>query len=80
MVVEDKSKFESSVKKHEIVIDPEKRTVSIRLSALAIEKLEKRVDKLKRLNKIPKKSTVSSYISNMVDNFACESLNDKGDL
>lgn len=80
MTDEDKKKFEHSVKKNETIFEIEKKTLSIRISAVAIEKLEKRVDKLKRQKKIPNKSTVSSYISNMVDSFASDVLSDKGDF
>lgn len=80
MRIEDNKKFEQSVRKNEKIQEIEKKTVSIRLSAVAIEKIEKRVDKLKKLQRIPKKSTVSSYISNMIDSFANDTLSDKGDL
>lgn len=79
--MKDIQKFNQLVKNaEESVNEEEKKTLSIRLSATAIEKIEKRVDKLKKEKKLPRKYTVSSYISKMVDSFAIDSLNDKGDL
>lgn len=81
MSVEDNKKFLQSVKKSEDSFEfQEKRTLSIRLSDASIQRIEKRVDKLKKTGKLARKVTVSSYISSIVDNYALEELNEKGEL
>lgn len=78
---DDAKKFTQSVRKSETSFElEEKRTLSIRLTDSSVQRLEKRVDKLKKAGKLARKVTVSSYISSIVDYYALEELNEKGDL
>ena len=77
----DLKKLKGSAKKYEKkLFEEEKKTLSIRVTPGAIEKISKRVTLLKANKEIPDKVTVPGYISKLIEEFASDGIGDKGIL
>ena len=80
-ITKDSRTLAKSVRKKEkSYSEEEKRTLSIRLTEETIDKISSRVEKLKASGELPKKTTVSSYISWIMDCFAKEDIKSDGEL
>tara|TARA_Y100000590_G_scaffold469529_1_gene657936 strand:+ start:388772 stop:389041 length:270 start_codon:yes stop_codon:yes gene_type:complete len=61
-------------------LEVEKKTLSIRLTTTSVEKISKRVEKLKGEKMMPAKYTASGYLSKIIEDFVDSSIDLDGNL